>query len=234
MLSSCPLCGGQPAGQAEAGVEEWVEVKAARYFHCRYCDLVFLDPLQRPDESRERERYLEHNNSSEDERYVAYLRGFAEEALLPHIAPPAETPAAKVLDFGSGPNPVFAGVLQEMGFEVDIYDPLFAPGLEWQGRCYDAVTAVEVAEHLFQPLEEFRRLRQVLRPGGYVALRTLLHFGDRQRFAGWWYRQDPTHVCFYSPRSFEVLAALLNMRVVDIKAGRSIVLQLQGSSDTQG
>ncbi|MFW5711935.1 MAG: class I SAM-dependent methyltransferase [bacterium] len=220
MKSDCPLCGGEPGARMEEGVEEWVVVKAARYFHCRHCDLVFLDPLQRPDESRECERYLEHNNTSEDERYLTYLRGFAEEALLPYVEPPAE-----VLDFGSGPNPVFAGVLQETGFAVDIYDPLFAPGLEWRDRHYDAVTAVEVAEHLFQPLEEFRRLRDVLRPGGYLALRTLLHYGDRQRFASWWYRQDPTHVCFYSARSFEVLAGLLDMCLVTIKAGRSIVLQ---------
>lgn len=219
MEYNCPLCGGDPGARVEERVEEWVVVKAARYFHCRRCDLVFLDPLQRPDEFTERERYLEHNNSSEDERYVAYLRGFAEEALLPYVQP------ARVLDFGSGPNPVFAGVLRALGFEVDIYDPLFAPGGEWLSRSYDAVTAVEVVEHLFQPLEEFRRLRGVLRPGGYLALRTLLHYGDRQRFAGWWYRQDPTHVCFYSARSFEVLADLLDMQLIDIKSGHSAVLQ---------
>ncbi len=225
MEYNCPLCGGEPG----ARVEEWVVVKAARYYHCRHCDLVFLDPLQRPEESRERERYLEHNNSSEDEGYVAYLRGFADEALLPYVGPrgPGQSGSpARVLDFGSGPNPVFAGVLKGMGFQVDTYDPLFAPGLEWRGRRYDAVTAVEVAEHLFQPFVEFQRLRSILRPGGYLALRTLLHYSDRQRFAGWWYRQDPTHVCFYSARSFEVLAGRLDMRLVDIKAGRSIVLQL--------
>jgi SAM-dependent methyltransferase len=220
MSATCPLCE-SPA----ARLEEWVIVKGARYFHCRHCDLVFLDPQQRPDESRERQRYLEHNNSPEDERYVTYLRGFAEEALLPYVQP-AQTREVRVLEFGSGPNPVFAGVLDEMGFEVDIYDPLFSPGVEWQWQRYDAVTAVEVAEHLFQPLAEFRRLRKVLRPGGVLALRTLLHYGDRQRFAGWWYRQDPTHVCFYSARSFEVLAKLLDLQLIDIKSGRSVVLRV--------
>ena len=220
MSFTCPLCE-SPGLQ----VEEWVVVKDTRYWHCTYCDLVFLDPQQRPDEARERQRYLEHHNSPEDERYVAYLRGFAEEALLPYVRPGISERPVRVLDFGSGPNPVFAGVLQALGFAVDMYDPLFAPGGEWRHRRYDAVTAVEVAEHLFQPLEEFRRLRQVLRPGGYLVLRTLLHYGDRQRFAGWWYRQDPTHVCFYSAHSFEVLADALDMQLIDIKAGRSVVLQ---------
>lgn len=219
MFNLCPLCG---SSMADSG-EEWLRLEAACYYHCTQCDLVFLEPQQRPDAERERSRYLEHHNSPDDPRYCAYLWGFAEEALRPYVKPPA-----RVLDFGSGPEPVYAEVLQDMGYTVDIFDPLFAPEMGWEGRRYAAVTAVEVAEHLFEPLFEFRRLLGVLQPGGYLVLRTLLHYCDRERFRGWWYRQDPTHVCFYSARSFQVLADLLGMELVEIIAGRSVVLRRPG------
>lgn len=217
--ADCPLCGSSLAESAE----EWmVPVKGgrARYFHCSYCDLVFLDPGLRPTAAEERDRYLEHNNSPADEGYVRYLRGFAEEALLPYVGPPA-----KVLDFGSGPVPVFSQLMGELGFSVDIYDAVFAPDVQWQENRYDAVTAVEVVEHLFEPMAEFRRIMKVVQPGGFLVLRTLLHYSDKERFAGWWYRQDPTHVSFYSPRSFEFLAAFLDFELVDIKKGRSVILR---------
>ncbi len=220
MISLCPLCG---SSLADCG-EEWLCLESACYYRCTQCELIFLDPQQRPDAEEERIRYLEHNNSPDDPRYVAYLRGFAEEALLPYVKPPA-----RVLDFGSGPVPVFMDVLRRMEYSVDIFDPLFAPGKAWQEKKYDAVTAVEVAEHLFKPLSEFRRLQGVLQPGGYLVLRTLLHYCDRERFRGWWYRQDPTHVCFYSSRSFQVLAELLGMELVELIAGRSVVLRQPGA-----
>jgi hypothetical protein len=191
-----------------------------RYFHCTHCDLIFIDPELRQEDDRERERYLEHNNSPQDPRYVSYLRGFAEEALHPYVSP-----GASILDYGSGPVPVFAEVLRGLGFRVDIYDPFFATGREWEGRLYDGVSAVEVVEHFFDPSTEFRLLRRVIVSGGHLVLRTLLHHSDRERFVRWWYRQDPTHVCFYSERSFQVLADMLGMELFDIKEGRSVTLR---------
>src|SRR6056297_2044133 len=220
MISMCPLCG---SNLVDSG-EEWLRLESAFYYHCTHCDLVFIDPSQRPDAEGERSRYLEHNNSPDDPRYLGYLKGFALEALFPYVKPPA-----RVLDFGSGPVPVCAEVLRDMGYSADIFDPLFAPDKAWQEKKYDAVTAVEVAEHLFEPFFEFRRLWEVLQPGGYLVLRTLLHYRDRERFRGWWYRQDPTHVCFYSSRSFQVLAELLGMELVEFISGRSVVLQLPGA-----
>ena len=116
-------------------------------------------------------------------------------------------------------------MLNELGYSSEIFDPFFAPDRTWQQKSYDAVTMVEVAEHLFEPYAELRRIRGVLRPGGYLVLRTLLHYSDLERFNRWWYRKDPTHVCFYSPRSFEVAAGLLDLELVEIREGRSVILR---------
>lgn len=214
----CPLCL-NPGSDAFTPIELWETSSGERYRHCSRCDFIFLDPRQRLDRDAEHSRYLLHNNSPDDQRYVHYLRTFAGEALFPYLKPPA-----RILDFGSGPEPVFAGLLRGEGYNVDIYDPFFAPQRVWKGKLYDGITSIEVAEHLFSPLEEFRTLRKVLRPGGVLAIRTLLHYSDFDRFESWWYRKDPTHVSFYSRRTFEFLADTLEMELAAVKEGRSIVL----------
>lgn len=224
MVYCCPLCG----ASREQQFEEWIlreRGEDLRYLHCRSCDLIFLDPKLLASPLEERQRYLQHNNSPEAKGYISYLENFAAEAVLPCVRPPQ-----RLLDFGSGPSPVFAALLREKGFTVDIFDPYFAPDLQWKEQQYDGVTAVEVAEHIYQPIEAFSSLAAVILPGGYLILRTLLHYSDRERFASWWYRQDASHVTFYSPRSFEVLCSILPFRLVEIKEGRSIILQRKASS----
>jgi SAM-dependent methyltransferase len=231
MAPCCTLCGNT------AGI--WEETAAAAYHHCPVCDLIFLDPALRPDPRNERARYLTHHNSPEDVSYRAYLRGFAEEALLPFM-PPLSSPtlaaqtssrpagaarAAKILDYGCGYSPVFVTVLQELGYGASGYDPLFAPGDSWRKEIFDAVTAVEVAEHFFFPSKEFRAISSVLRPGGICALRTLLHRGGGESFESWWYRRDPTHVSFYSKNSFEWIAGHFGFELIEVIEGRSVVLR---------
>ena len=220
MSNLCPLC----RSDFSTGAELWEFSPTERYFHCLSCDLISMTAADRPGPEEERARYLEHNNSADDPRYVDYLEAFAAEALLPAVAPPG-----RVLDYGSGPEPVFVSVIETLGYSVDHYDPHFAPDDRWKSRSYDAVTLVEVAEHFFTPRREFERIRAVLKPGGVIALRTLLHYSDRDRFESWWYRRDRTHVCFYSRRSFEYLARELQFSLEDVVEGRSVVLRKEPS-----
>ena len=69
-----------------------------------------------------------------------------------------------------------------------------------------------MAEHFRQPLEEFERLWSLLRPGGILGLMTRLREAG-QDFAGWYYKKDPTHICFYSRTSFAWLARQFGARL---------------------
>ena len=105
------------------------------------------------------------------------------------------------LDYGSGPGPTLSVMIEEQGFTMSIYDPFFSPDLRALGRSYDFITCAEVAEHFVAPRKEFERLSGLLRPGGWLAIMTGLFGG--QRFEGWWYARDETHVAFYRDRTIQ-------------------------------
>jgi len=68
------------------------------------------------------------------------------------------------------------------------------------------VTCTEVIEHLHQPRQTFDELERLLRPGGLLGLTTCFQTDD-ERFAGWHYRRDPTHVLFWRTETLRYLAA---------------------------
>mgnify|MGYP000075434650 CR=1 FL=1 len=66
---------------------------------------------------------------------------------------------------------------------------------------YDFITATEVVEHLHRPAFELERLWSLLRPGGWLGIMTSRH-DSAQDFLTWHYRNDPSHVIFFSERTF--------------------------------
>jgi SAM-dependent methyltransferase len=191
VAAACPLCGGAAL--------PFACVHSRDYFSCDGCGLAFVAPWQRPEPAAERARYDTHRNDPADPGYRAFLGRLAEPlaARLP--------PGATGLDYGSGPGPALSLMLEERGFRMRIFDPFYAPDPAPLLRTYDFITCTEVAEHFFDPATEFARLHDLLRPGGWLGVMTLLLDGDID-FAAWWYVRDPTHVCFYRPRTMQWLA----------------------------
>jgi SAM-dependent methyltransferase len=192
--STCPVCRGGP-------VLPFQTIGATVYWHCARCAARWIDPSQHPTPEAERAHYAHHENQPDDPRYRRFLSRLAD-PLLARLAP-----GSAVLDFGCGPGPALAAMLREAGHRVALYDPVFAPDDSPLHATYDAVTCTEVAEHFHRPAAEFDRLRTLVRPGGWLAVMTCFQTDDT-RFAGWRYRQDPTHVVFYRAETFHVLAAL--------------------------
>jgi 2-polyprenyl-3-methyl-5-hydroxy-6-metoxy-1,4-benzoquinol methylase len=138
---------------------------------------------------KQKERYLEHNNSEENQGYVEMFEGFIAAAVNPFAKK-----GSRVLDFGCGPGPVLAGLLSKYGYSVDTYDLFFDPNDKFQSQNYDVISLTEVLEHLNDPLETLRDLARRLNPQGVFAIMTLFHPNDQETFSKWWYRKDPTHV----------------------------------------
>ncbi|MEO8010038.1 MAG: class I SAM-dependent methyltransferase [Dokdonella sp.] len=184
---------------ASDDVDAFARAHARSYARCTDCDLVFMLREYHPDSAAQRAIYDLHRNEGDDMRYRAYLDRLA--------APLMErlTPGMRGLDYGCGPGPVLAAMLVERGFDMSVYDPLYADEPGVLQRRYDFVTCSEVAEHFHGPAREFERLASLLDARGWLAVMTQLLSADRD-FAGWHYPRDPTHVSFYTARTLEWLA----------------------------
>ena len=109
------------------------------------------------------------------------------------------------LDFGSGPGPTLSLMFQSAGHRMQIYDPFYAPEITPLQQQYDFITASEVVEHLHHPGRELDRLWSRLKPNGLLGIMTKRVI-DQEAFSQWHYKNDPTHVCFFSIETFQWLA----------------------------
>lgn len=189
------------------------------YHQCLECGFLFIEPQNLPSRDEELKIYLQHNNSIENEGYVSMLRDFIDRTVKPY------SKGESVLDFGSGPNPVLAQIMEQDGFNVDIYDPFFSPTEVFKNKAYDVITSTEVFEHLQHPLKMFEQLYQALKPGGIIALMTMFHPDDDEVFQNWWYRRDITHISFYTHKTFTQIAKSFNMNILLLDPKNICVMQ---------
>lgn len=208
----CPLC-----GQAALPFHE---EKSARWLGCQHCGLVHRAREQWPSPEENARRLALHRNSPWDEGYRRWLQPFAQ-ALVKRLPQ-----GSAGLDVGSGPAPVLAQLVEDAGLRCAHWDPLFSPQpRQAPVTGWTFVTMSEVFEHLSAPLDELRRWRDALAPGGWLVVGTGL-FDEDESFPSWWYARDATHLVFARPRSFAWLATQLDMELE--QEGRLMLLHKGG------
>jgi len=196
-MTPCPVC-------LSSDTSPYMEAEGVLYFSCLHCLAIFTDPNDLPTQEEEQARYLLHQNNPDDPGY----RRFLEKLALPVAA--RLTVPSKGLDYGCGPTPLLARIMEEHGHTMAVYDPYFARNPAVLSDTYDFITCSEAAEHFYKPAEEFARLAGMLRPGGILGVMTSL-WDESIDFATWYYRKDPTHVVFYHRQSFMTLAEQLHL-----------------------
>jgi hypothetical protein len=189
----CRLCGGDRT-------ELFWQDRRRDYFRCADCRLVFVPPWQYLAPVDEKAEYDRHCNHPGDAGYRRFL-GRLFEPLRARLAP-----GSRGLDFGSGPGPALSVMFAQAGYAMQLYDCFYAPERGVLHQHYDFITASEVVEHLHRPGEELDRLWALLRPGGLLGVMTKLVL-NREAFARWHYKNDMTHVSFFSRDTFVWLAA---------------------------
>lgn len=191
----CPLC----AGSSEA----FLTAQKRDFLLCPTCGLVFVPSWQHLSLEEEKSRYLTHNNDPHDKGYQKFLLPVARAVMENHSIP------SKGLDFGCGTGSPLPDMLKEHGFEMDIYDPFFAPHPEVFSTTYDFITCTEVMEHICRPAIEMTGLWKMLNPGGRLYLMTQFRIPERD-FSNWAYIRDLTHIAFYSRPTMKWLADFLS------------------------
>ncbi|MCO5142186.1 MAG: class I SAM-dependent methyltransferase [Oligoflexia bacterium] len=178
-----------------------------KYFLCEECDGVFLAPNLRLGLSKEKKRYELHQNKLDSPDYSSYLQ-----SILDEVRPDLSS-NKKYLDYGCGSERGLERFALKQELKVDSYDPIYEPEIIMVKNGYDGIFAIEVVEHFFEPKKEFLTMDSLICSGGSILLRTSLRPEKETDFKRWWYRRDPTHVFFYSKKTFSYLADILGWKI---------------------
>lgn len=214
MNNSCRICKGPTVKFYHAGMK-------SDYYSCPYCEFISKDVDTQLTEEEELTLYNTHVNSMDDPHYVSYFRAFIEKTLLDHC-----TVGMVGLDFGSGPEPVLAKLLErDYGFRMDIYDLFYSPDKSYDNQTYDFITVTEVLEHLRTPMAYFELFGTLLKEDGILAVMTNFHSNSEQHFNKWHYTRDHSHISFYTPRTFDVIAGLVGMEILYCDNIKNLILR---------
>jgi len=101
------------------------------------------------------------------------------------------------LGCGRNPEPGFVNLDRSPGLGVDVVSDLETPGcLSQVSGVYDFVLASHVLEHIHNLIPLMREIHRVLRPGGHLGIACPYASSDDAV-------EDPTHVRFFTERSFQ-------------------------------
>ena len=206
---NCPLCEG-----IEGSSYYFSDINR-EYYRCSQCKLITVPPIHYLSLEDERAEYDKHQNSPEDEGY----RKFLSRLFIPLNSNLKS--GSYGLDFGSGPGPTLSVMFEEAGYKMSLYDPFYATDKNVLNKQYDFITATEVLEHLHDPAKEVDLLWSLLKPGGWLGVMTKLAL-DKEAFSKWHYKDDPTHVCFFSKETMDWLA--LKWKTNALYFGKDVIL----------
>lgn len=198
---NCSLC--------ESKTEFFKIWREKEYYRCTNCKSIMLEAKYYINDKEEKERYEKHNNDVEDKGYQEFVWPIVEEVINKYEKD------HKGLDFGSGPGPVISKLLRDREYNINLYDPFFANYPERLEDKYDYIVCCEVIEHFHKPMEEFKLLKSLLKPGGSLYIKTKIYSDDID-FDGWSYKNDNTHVFFYHKGALEWIKTNFEFSYVEI------------------
>ena len=205
---SCPLC-------EHPEINHYHSDKKRSYLQCDQCDLVFVPEQFQLTAELEKAEYDKHENDVSDQGYINFLsRLFT--PMLERIGKRSHG-----LDMGCGPAPALAQQFEQQGHSMSLYDLYYFDQPEVLSKEYDFVTCTEVIEHIAQPKPFIEKLVTLLKSGAPLGLMTKLVISP-ERFAIWHYKNDPTHICFYSKQTFQFLADKYQLKLEFI--GQDVII----------
>jgi len=169
-------------------------------FQCAECDLIFGDlrvlSLSQDELIQDyKDTYSYFNEGTTD---IWFINLFTDILKFPKNK--------KILDYGSGSTLKYHNVLNNQGFNIDVYDKfLFSYNLE--KNYYDIVFSHNVIEHLINPVDDVNEMLNYLKHDGILVISSPC----------WNYCYEFTHfhTFFFVNRSVEILISKLNLLLLD-------------------
>ncbi|QYJ78659.1 class I SAM-dependent methyltransferase [Shewanella acanthi] len=191
-MNTCPLC-------HSVDLVHYHQDKKRSYYQCPTCMLVSVPAEYYLSAADEKAEYDKHENHPEDLGYQRFLNRTLE-PLLERV-----TVDQQGLDFGCGEGKVLSLMARSRGYQMENYDLYYANCPEVLNRQYDFITLTEVIEHVSDASALLSQLNRLLKPNGILAVMTK-RVRDLAAFTNWHYKNDPTHINFYSEATFRWLA----------------------------
>ena len=198
----CSLC--------DFKLEEFQTTRKRKYYLCSNCQSIQMDPSFFLSLEAEKKRYELHNNDVEDINYQTFVKPITDYILNNHNS------KEQGLDFGAGTGPVITKLLKDQNYQIELYDPFFWNDPNLLYKQYDYIIACEVIEHFHNPKKDFALLKSLLKENGVLILMTNL-YQEEIVFSDWHYKNDETHVFFYSKETFEFIKKRYNFNKLYIK-----------------
>lgn len=187
------------------------EFSKKKYVRCTRCGGVSLVEQFRLSFAEEKERYLKHNNTLENQGYIEYLQKI-KTSVFSQIPVHEDKSSIKILDYGCGPSAAFVSLLRKEGFDAYGYDPFFVEASSQEKTLFNFIFCIEVVEHFYNPLKDFTLLSDKMNKNTVLAVKTNIipETIDDQSFntffSAWWYPKDSTHVSFYTKKALLYIA----------------------------
>jgi len=198
---NCALCGSTTTAFAV--------VQNRAYHQCVICNGISLHPSHFLSDDLEKKRYETHNNDVTDPGYQRFVSPIVDAILTDY------NPLDKGLDFGSGTAPIITVMLKNQNYNIDSYDPFFDPNPKALETTYSYIACCEVMEHFYNPNQEFALLHGLLQENGSLYCKTNL-YDSSINFDSWWYKNDATHVFFYTKETLHWIKKYYNFNEIQI------------------
>lgn len=206
-MNLCPLC---------SSIGEHFHKE--EFFLCPTCKAIFKNKNLLLDELKEKERYELHSDDLLDEGYQQFVSPIINSVFKDFKITDCG------LDFGTGQSQIIAKLLQKNRYDVDVYDPYFAPLKENLNKKYEYITACEVIEHFNEPKKEFELLKSMLKEHGKLYCMTHL-YDETIDFSKWYYKNDSTHIFIYQKETIKYIQEMFGFSSYFIDK-RLIILSL--------
>jgi len=208
---NCPICKNDAARHADATVRNEIPTTL---FRCNRCGFMFMSPVTWLAEAYQRPI------DPTDVGYVA--RNIDSANFLSEFLRPLHREDSLYCDYGAGCG-MLVRLMRDRGFRFHWHDRyaanLFASYCEAIPESfapYRLITAIEVFEHLPDPLEG---LREILQLGSTILFTTELQPEPAPMPDDWWYYGlgHGQHISFYTEKALEILASTFGLRYLRIR-----------------
>lgn len=203
MMITCPVCGN---ATSILGIKENESV-----YQCNNCTLVFIDNDKLNIDKVDGEFAEERNTKNINVERLVRLKN-----------------PKTLLDFGCGSGKFikFCKSQRIVAEGIDLDTKLQLDNLT---KKYDAITLIEVVEHLHNPVEIFNIFRKHLKPYGIIYIEG--SFTDTEKLYGnadfnildWWYLKPSVgHITFFNQKSMETLATNSGLSLIESRFNANV------------